>query len=267
MNIEEILDRLNRLTPFSAAKTSVLFELASDLRPLAHRHMPPEIRELIGAAGEELATRSSGYLKALGLLADVADRPRMERILLGRSHWIAADARCAAALFRLLDRPHSQARAHSLADEAGGDFADLGNEVVSELKRLIVRAGDVEHDHESAWNAPIRENLNWPAEPISIPNLAGVRVRPLRSRQQIDRATHHLQNCLASLYRPAILDGTKRVATVEIDGAPVECLEIDRRSGRVLSWKGARNNPPDEIRRRVIEKHLVASNIVAGRLG
>ena len=37
MKPEEILDRLNQLTPFSAAKTSALFDVASDLRQVVHR--------------------------------------------------------------------------------------------------------------------------------------------------------------------------------------------------------------------------------------
>jgi hypothetical protein len=70
---------------------------------------------------------------------------------------------------------------------------------------------------------------------------------------------------LSSLYKIAILKGQKRIATVEVDGQPVEALEIDLRTGRVLQWKGVANSAPDAKRRRVIEKHLVALNIVASR--
>jgi hypothetical protein len=92
-----------------------------------------------------------------------------------------------------------------------------------------------------------------------------VRVRPLASSNQIDRASNYLKNCLSSLYKIAILKGQKRIATVEVDGQPVEALEIDLRTGRVLQWKGVANSAPDAKRRRVIEKHLVALNIVASR--
>jgi hypothetical protein len=265
MKPEEILDRLNRLTPFSAAKTSALFAVASDLRQVVHRNMAPEIRELVGSVGEELATRSSGHLKALGVLADIADGPRIRRILLSRANWVAADAHCAAAWFRLSNRPRSQAWAHSLAAAAGSDFANLDAEIVSDLKARILGDVDVEHDFEPSWAAPKRDDLVWPASPVVIDGVPGVRVRPLASSNQIDRASNYLKNCLSSLYKIAILKGQKRIATVEVDGQPVEALEIDLRTGRVLQWKGVANSAPDAKRRRVIEKHLVALNIVASR--
>ena len=264
MKTEDIASRLVEAVPFENAKTSTLFELAAELRLVATPTWPERERAMAGEMCRELARRSSGQLKALGLLADLGDRAAMAEILLGEASWTYRHLRCAGAFFRLSRRASPQRWCHLIANEAGCDRAFVDTETVAAAKHRITGAADFDHDIEPAWNAPVCENLEWPVEPIVIPALAGVRVRPLRSRQQVDRATNYLHNCLGSLYRAAILDGTKRVATVEIDGAPVECLEIDRRSGRVLSWKGARNNAPDAIRRRIIEKHLVDLRVIAG---
>ena len=265
LNHDQINQILRELAPFSQARSGELFELATVLRPIASMSWPESTRALATQLCDELARRSSGHLKALGLLADLGDARKMAEILLTRDCLTAADSRCAAAFFRLLNRPRSQAWAHALAEAAGSDKVFLDTATAADLKARIRGGADVEHDFEPSWAAPVRRDLVWPATPIEILNLSAVRVRPLNSRGQIDRATHYLRNCLSTLYRDSIMTGSKRVATVEVDGTPVEVFEIDRRTGRVLQWKAAQNAAPDAARRRVIESQLVASNIVAGR--
>ncbi len=263
MNSDEIVTEILKLGPLDQARTGDLYSVAADLRPCAHRHLPEEVRNRVAALCVSLAGRSSGDLKALGLLADVGEHAPMRDILLQKSFWTAAHARCAASYFRLRGRTRAQWWCHALANAAGCDKAVLDAETVGHIKARMRGGVDLEHDFEPYWGAPVRDDLVWPEEPISIPGLDGVRVRPLRSGQQVDRATHYLKNCLASMYRTAIVRGTKRVATVEVNNKPVEAIEVDTRTGMVLQWKGRNNTSPDSIRRRTIEKYLASVRVLA----
>jgi len=263
MTPDAIVDKITALGPLDQARTADLFAVASDLRPCAHRFLPEEVRGNVVELCRALAARSSGDLKALGLLADVGAHEEMAEILTARTFWTAAHARCAASYFRLRLRPRAQAWTHSISDAAGSDKAVLDAETVGHIKARMRGGVDLAHDFEHFWDAPARDDLSWPDEPIEIPGLVGVRVRPLRSGQQVDRATHYLRNCLSSVYRTPILRGTKRVATVEVDDKPVEAIEIDSRSGRVVQWKGRENCSPDSMRRRTIEAHLASVRVLA----
>ncbi|MGA0055514.1 MAG: hypothetical protein ACO3JI_10855 [Steroidobacteraceae bacterium] len=263
MTPDAIVNRILAVGPLEQARTGDLFAVAADLRPCAHRHLPEAVRASVVNLCRTLAARSSGDLKALGLLADVGAHEPMREIMLQRSFWTAAHARCAASHFRLLGRTRAQRWCHELADAAGWDKAPLDDLTVSQIKERLRGGVDLVHDFEDFWDAPARDDLSWPDEPIEIPGLVGVRVRPLRSGQQVDRATHYLRNCLASVYRTAIVRGTKRIATVEVDTKPVEAIEIDSRSGRVVQWKGRENCSPDSTRRRTIEAHLASVRVLA----
>jgi len=263
MTPDAIVNKILALGPLEQARTGELFAVASDLRPSAHRDLPEEVRSCIVHLCRTLAARSSGDLKALGLLADVGEHAPMRDVLIQRTFWTAAHARCAAGYFRLLGRTRAQRWCHSLATAAGSDKAPLDDLTVGQVKERLRIGVDLVHDFEDFWDAPTRDDLVWPETPILIPGLVGVRVRPLRSGQQVDRATHYLRNCLSSVYRTPILRGTKRVATVEVDDKPVEAIEIDSRSGRVVQWKGRENCSPDSMRRRTIEAHLASVRVLA----
>jgi hypothetical protein len=265
MNPEQIQEKIASLGEISTARSGDLFAIAADLRGGASPHWPAAQRALAKAVAVELAARSSGRLKAYGLLSDLGEGETLRILLLEDSFWTGRTLRCAAACFRHLGRRRSQEWAHALADLAEGEREALERDLVAQVKARLFSGIDFEHDFEPAWAAPARKDLVWPNSPVAINGLAEVCVRPLLSSGQIDRATHHLRNCLASHYKKNILEGRKKVATIELNGVPVEALEVDVRSGRVLQWKAAQNAAPDAARRRVIENQLLELKIVAGR--
>jgi len=79
---------------------------------------------------------------------------------------------------------------------------------------------------------------------INIPGLPDHRIRGLDSRQQVDRAAHHLQNCLSSMW-PDIKTGRRWVLTLEQDGTPREAIEVSPHDGRIVQWQGARRVAPN----------------------
>ena len=265
MNPEQIQEKIGQLGEISTARGGDLFAVAADLRGVASPHWPAPTRALAKAVAVELCSRSSGRLKAYGLLSDLGEGETLRALLLVENFWTHRTLRCAAACFRHLGRRGSARWAHEIVDLAADDRDALEPELVAQVRNRLMSAVDFEHDFEPDWAAPARDDLVWPSLPVRIDGLAEVCLRPLLSSGQIDRATHHLKNCLSSHFKKQILQGHKRVATIEVQGVPVEALEVDVRSGRVLQWKAAQNAAPDAARRRVIESQLVASNIVAGR--
>ena len=79
---------------------------------------------------------------------------------------------------------------------------------------------------------------------ISVAGSANLRIRRITSKGQLDRAAHHLRNCLSS-YWSSVRDQRRVILTVERNGQPIQAIEIDPRSGNVIQWKGHRNTVPD----------------------
>lgn len=91
--------------------------------------------------------------------------------------------------------------------------------------------------------------------PIEIPGLAGFTLRPLKSKRQLARTANQLQNCLNS-YLAQVVNGTTLIFAVERQGTPVEAIEVNPSTRRIVQWKGPRNTPPRPETRPHIERVL-----------
>jgi len=98
--------------------------------------------------------------------------------------------------------------------------------------------------------------------PISIPGLDGFTLRPLKSKRQLARVAHQLRNCLNS-YLAQVVNGTTLIFAVEDHGTPVEAIEINPSTRRIVQWKGARNAPPRQSTRPFVEKVLLTTSLGA----
>jgi len=91
--------------------------------------------------------------------------------------------------------------------------------------------------------------------PVAVDGLPTYTLRPLKSKRQLARAANHLQNCLNS-YHSQIVQGTTLLFAVERDGTPIEAIEVNPSTRRVVQWKGVSNRPPNSTTKPVIERTL-----------
>ncbi len=128
------------------------------------------------------------------------------------------------------------------------DFCGFTPEVVREMRAAISRQGN--DDHFGPYGSP-RTDESKPAPPplftglVQVSSSPNLKLRLLRSSREVDYATHKLKNCLATTYKRRIKSGFCWVVTMEIDGQPIEALEIDQRSRRIVQWAGVENMPPN----------------------
>jgi hypothetical protein len=99
---------------------------------------------------------------------------------------------------------------------------------------------------------------------VPVPALPGVTVRQLESRNQIERFANHLRNCLSNM-RAAIEADATRVIGIELDGTPVEAVEVNPRGGRIRQWKATHNTEPNPTTRPVIERFLLDLGVIRRR--
>jgi len=93
------------------------------------------------------------------------------------------------------------------------------------------------------------------ATPLAIDGLPTFTLRPLKSKRQLARAANYLQNCLNS-YHSQVVQGTTLLFAVERDGTPIEAIEVNPSTRRVVQWKGASNQPPNSTIKPFIEQTL-----------
>jgi hypothetical protein len=91
--------------------------------------------------------------------------------------------------------------------------------------------------------------------PIPIPGLAGYTLRPLKSKRQLARTANQLRNCLNS-YLTQIVNGTTLIFGVERNGTPVEAIEVNPATRKVVQWKGQSNAAPSSQTKPFIERVL-----------
>lgn len=99
---------------------------------------------------------------------------------------------------------------------------------------------------------------------VPVPALPGVTVRQLESRNQVERFANRLRNCLSNM-RAAIEADATRVIGIELDGTPVEAVEINPRGGHIRQWKAVRNAEPNPATRPVIERFLLDLGVIRRR--
>jgi len=128
------------------------------------------------------------------------------------------------------------------------NFCGFTPEVVREMRAAISRIGN--DDYFGPYGSPHADESK-PAPPplfnglIHIGDEPKMNLRLLRSSNEVDYASSKLKNCLATTYKRRIKSGHSWIVTVEMDGKPVEALEIDQHSRRIVQWAGIQNMPPN----------------------
>ena len=92
--------------------------------------------------------------------------------------------------------------------------------------------------------------------PVQVQGLDGYSIRPLKSKRQLARVANQLQNCLNS-YLGQVVNGTTLLFAVEHQGTPVEAIEVNPASRKIVQWKGVRNSNPDPRLKSHIQETLV----------
>lgn len=173
----------------------------------------------------------------------------------------AADLRVAARLMGERGHRASNAWLHTLADEVERNPQGLTRETVTTIiDRLHGRWLPEGDPREHLTMETMLADLTDLEQPVEVPGVPGLRLRPLRSRQQLDRFSNHLKNC-ASSYLALVKSGATRLLGLELDGTPVELIEVHPRTGIIKQWKGYRNGAPDPARRRLVESFLVSQRL------
>jgi hypothetical protein len=98
--------------------------------------------------------------------------------------------------------------------------------------------------------------------PVEIHGLTGYTLRPLKSKRQLARVANQLQNCLNS-YLSQVVHGTTLLFAVEFHGTPVEAIEVNPATRRVVQWKGKRNSAPNQRTHTAIQQTLTQISRVA----
>lgn len=238
-----------------------------------HDAREPHRNTLLEAAARSVLERwplhAHARAAALGALLDVGHLDVVAARIVARlqaGDVSVADLRVAARLLRLRGHRNSGVWLHEMADQLLEGGAPLTFDTVETIvDRLLGRwlpAGD------PLESAPIGEDSEPPIlekleSPVEIPGIDGLRLRPIESRQQLDRFSNHLKNC-ASSYLPLVRSGATRLLGLEMDGTPVELIEVHPRTGHVKQWKGRQNVAADSARRRVVEPFLVERRLVRG---
>jgi hypothetical protein len=135
-----------------------------------------------------------------------------------------------------------------ILESSESNFCGFTPEVVREMRAGISRQGN--DNHFGPYGSPHNDESN-PAPPplftglVQVSDLPNLKLRLLRSSREVDYATHKLKNCLATTYKRKIKSGHCWIVTLEMGGKPVEALEIDQRSRRIVQWAGVENTPPN----------------------
>ena len=128
------------------------------------------------------------------------------------------------------------------------NFCGFTPEVVREMRAAISRQGN---DHHFGPYGSPHADESKPAPPplfnglIHICDEPQINLRLLRSSNEVDYASNKLKNCLATTYKRRIKSGHCWIVTLEMDGKPIEALEIDQRNRRIVQWAGVENMPPN----------------------
>jgi hypothetical protein len=104
------------------------------------------------------------------------------------------------------------------------------------------------------------EELTALESPVAVPGLDGITIRPLKSKRQLARVANQLKNCLNS-YLSQVLNGTTLLFAVELNGAPIEAIEVNPASRKVVQWKGVANSKPNTKIQPHIRKALISLSL------
>jgi len=261
---------LTATDPSAVARSMGQFELTIAGRDLRKLKPPPEefsavARSIAEVLLENFYWHEKARAVALALLLDIGERERVAIMIvdrLGRDDVGVGDLFTAGRILNLLARRNSGRWVLNLAEE----WNNGGQPVTRETcLQIIERLRTARQPWEDVDTDQIPDpDLASLEEPVIVPGLGATVIRPVRSRGQCDRYAHHLRNC-ASSYVTMVKSGACRLLGVEVDGTPVELIEVNPRNGRVVQWKGHLNSAPEPRRRRVLERFLTEHRLAVVR--
>ena len=134
-------------------------------------------------------------------------------------------------------------------EDAGKGNYQITTETLGTLRERLRRTwlpNDAFFDIAEEGNAAelTSEELATLETPIAIPGLNGYTLRPLKSKRQLARVANQLRNCLNS-YLSQVVNGATLLFAVELQGIPIEAIEENPASRKVVQWKGVCNSNPN----------------------
>ena len=252
---------LSATDPSATARAMKRYDLTLAGSELRRLDPPPE---RFGAVARIIATvllenfdwQNHARAVGLALLLDVGERQLATTLIidrLERDDVPACDLMIASRVLRLRGRRNSARWVQGLAEERKQGGLPVTRETCAQIIGLLRTPWRPWEDLDT--DEIPETTLASLEEPIVVPDLPNTIIRPVRSRGQCDRYAHHLRNC-ASTYVPLVKAGACRLLGVEVNGTPVELIEVRPRDGRIVQWKGHRNCAPEPGRRRILEQFL-----------
>jgi len=252
---------LNSEDPRVAALRLRRFELTHAVVELRKVWPRPVNHEPVARAAAQVlldghAWQDHARAVALATLLDVGDVQQVVDNLITRleaDHASAGDLFVGGRAIRLLGRRNTGRWVLGLAD----DLKTTGHPLTPETRNLIVDAlRGPRQDFEDVDIDAIGEVELQALETVTpIPGLESTTLRPIRSRGQCDRYANRLRNC-ASGYVARVKSDACRLFGIEVNGEPVELIEVRPTDGRIVQWKGHANVPAEPTRRRIVERFL-----------
>lgn len=255
-------DLLNATDPRGAASTMKRFELTQSAVELRRIWPRPENHEHVARVAAQVllddhAWQNHARAVALATLLDIGEVQQVINVLVTRleaNEETAGDLYVGARAIRVSGRRNTGSWVLGLA----GQLETNGHQLTLETRQLIIEALRApRQDFEDIDINAIEEVDLHALEVVTpIPGLVNTTLRPIRSRGQCDRYASHLRNC-ASGYVARVKSDACRLFGIEVDGKPVELIEVRPSNGRIVQWKGYANCAADPVRRRVVESFLV----------
>jgi len=214
-------------------------------------------RQAATALFEQHAWQDHARAVALATMLDLGEIQQVINLLVTRleaNEESAGDLYVGARAIRLAGRRNTGRWVLGLA----GQLEINGHQLTPETRHEIIQAlRSPRQDFEDIDISAIQEVDLQALEVVTpIPGLVNTTLRPVKSRGQCDRYASHLRNC-ASGYVARVKSDACRLFGIEVDGKPVELIEVRPSNGRIVQWKGYANGIADPVRRRVVERFLV----------
>ena len=254
--------------PRVAASTMHRFKLTHAVVELRRIWPRPENHEHVARVAAQVllddhAWQNHARAVALATLLDIGEVQQVINVLVTRleaNEETAGDLYVGARAIRVAGRRNTGSWVLGLAGQL--DFN--GHQLTPETRHLILEAlRSPRQDFEDVDIDALQEvDLQVLEVMTPIPGLANTTLRPVKSRGQCDRFANHLKNC-ASGYVARVKSDACRLFGIEVDGKPVELIEVRPTDGRIVQWKGYANSVADPVRRRVVEGFLVDQRLAA----
>ena len=273
INIQEILEMpdpalvLDSISEYEATSLIAFLRRAEDID--LDRRVSYRIAEVLHQRQPDNVVATTVFA---ALLKDIGEVRRAAEVLAGRLRqdcdWYFLRV-VGSVLWRMNYRTSAQL-AFELADQyqaAGRGNYTITNETLESLRARLRRTWLPDNafyrlSEEGKQPFITSTELKQLETPVEIRGLSGYTLRPLKSKRQLARVANQLKNCLNS-YLSQVVNGTTMLFAVEFQGTPVEAIEVNPATRRVVQWKGERNAAPNQRTRAAIQQTLTQVSKVA----